>query len=70
MTNLLEVLISLESMFRVVRHYYLESKRQGGLIALTQLQMSLPTIMEEAEAYNSAVDAFRLGKLSAMESAL
>ncbi len=62
LTNLLEVSISLENMFRVVRHYYLESKRQGGLLALAQLQMSLPTIMEEAEACNSAVDAFAVGK--------
>ena len=62
LTNLLEVLISLGNMFRVVRHYYLESKRQGGLMALTQLQMSLPGIMEEAEAYNSAVDAFASGQ--------
>jgi hypothetical protein len=62
LTNLLEVSISLESMFRVVRHYYLQSKKQGGLVALTQLQMSLPTIMEEAEAYNSAIEAFAEGR--------
>jgi hypothetical protein len=62
LANLLEVLISLGNMFRVVRHYYLESKRQGGLMALAQLQMSLPAIMEEAEAYNSAVGAFASGQ--------
>lgn len=62
LTNLLEASISLDTMFRVVRHYYLQSKKQGGLMALAQLQMSLPTIMEEAEAYNSAVDAFAAGK--------
>jgi hypothetical protein len=62
LTNLLELSISLDNMFRVVRHYYLQSKRQGGLLALAQLQMSLPTIMEEAEAYNSAVEAFAAGK--------
>jgi hypothetical protein len=62
LTNLLEVSIGLESMFRVVRHYYLQSKKQGGLMALAQLQMSLPLIMEEAEAYNSAIEAFATGK--------
>lgn len=62
LSNLLEVSIGLDSMFRVVRHYYLQSKKQGGILALTQLQMSLLTIMEEAEAYNSAVDAFAQGK--------
>jgi len=62
LTNLLEVSIGLESMFRVVRHYYLQSKKQGGLMAFAQLQMSLPLIMEEAEAYNSAIEAFATGK--------
>lgn len=62
LTNLLEISIGLESMFRVVRHYYLQSERQGGLMALAQLQMSLPMIMEEAEAYNSAFEAFATGK--------
>jgi hypothetical protein len=62
LTNLLEVSISLDLMYRVVRHYYLQSKKQGGILALAQLQMNLPMIMEEAEAYNSAVDAFAAGK--------
>jgi hypothetical protein len=62
LANLLEVSIDLDTMFRVVRHYYLQSKKQGGMLALTQLQMGLPSIMEEAEAYNAAVDAFAQGK--------
>ncbi len=62
LTNLLEVSIDLDTMFRVVRHYYLQSKKQGGVMALAQLQMSLPTIMEEAEAYKAAIDAFAQGK--------
>jgi hypothetical protein len=62
LTNLLEVTIGLENMFRVVRHYYLQSKKQSGPMALAQLQMSLPTIMEEAEAYNASIDAFADGR--------
>jgi hypothetical protein len=62
LTNLLEVSIGLDAMFRVVRHYYLQSKKKGGILALTQLQMSMPTIMEEAEAYNAAIGAFAKGK--------
>jgi len=62
LTNLLEVSIGQDNMFRIVRHYYLQSKKPGGLLALAQLQMNLPMIMEEAEAYNSAVDAFAIGK--------
>ncbi len=62
LTNLLEVSIGLDTMFRVVRHYYLLARKQGGLLALAQLQMALPTIMEEAEAYHAAIDAFTEGK--------
>jgi hypothetical protein len=62
LTNLLEVSIGLDAMFRVVRHYYLQSKKQGGLLPMAQLQMNLPAIMEQAEAYSSAVEAFATGK--------
>jgi hypothetical protein len=37
-------------------------QRPGCFIALTQLQKSLPTIKEEAEACNSALDAFASGQ--------
>ena len=62
LSNQLEVSIGLDQMFRVVRHYYLLARKQGGLFALAQLQMALPTIMEEAEAYSAAIDAFAQGK--------
>ena len=62
LSNQLEVSIGLDQMFRVVRHYYLLARKQGGLFALMQLQIALPTIMEEAEAYSSAIDAFAQGK--------
>ncbi len=62
LSNQLEVSIGLDQMFRVVRHYYLLARKQGGLFALMQLQVALPTIMEEAEAYSSAIDAFAQGK--------
>ena len=62
LTNQLEVSIGLDQMYRVVRHYYLLARKQGGLFALAQLQMALPTIMGEAEAYSAAVDSFAQGK--------
>jgi hypothetical protein len=61
LSNQMEISIGLDQMFRVVRHFYLLAKKQGGIIALYQLQMALPTIMEEAEAYSSAIDAFAKG---------
>src|SRR5438309_12124215 len=58
----MEISIELDQMYRVVRHFYLLAKKQGGLMALAQLQMAMPSIMEEAEAYSSAIDAFAQGK--------
>src|SRR6267143_1553176 len=62
LTNQMEISIGLDQMYRVVRHFYLLAKKQGGFMALAQLQMAMPSIMEEAEAYSSAIDAFAQGK--------
>ncbi len=62
LSNLLEVSIGLDTMFRVVRHYYVLASKPGGTLASVQLQLSLPSIMEEAEAYNAAIDAFARSK--------
>jgi hypothetical protein len=60
--NLLEAAQALNTLYRVVRHYYLLGKKDGTLYSTVQIQMQLPTIMEEAEAYVSFLDAFKQGK--------
>jgi len=60
--NLLEAAQALNTLYRVVRHYYLLGKKDGTLYSTVQVQMQLPTIMEEAEAYLSFLDAFKQGK--------
>lgn len=60
--NLLEAAQALNTLYRVVRHYYLLGKKDGSLYSTVQVQMQLPTIMEEAEAYVSFLDAFKQGK--------
>jgi len=60
--NLLEAAQALNTLYRVVRHYYLLGKKDGTLYSTVQVQMQLPSIMEEAEAYISFLDAFKLGK--------
>jgi hypothetical protein len=60
--NLLEAGQALNTLYRVVRHYYLLGKKDGTLYSTVQVQMQLPTIMEEAGAYLSFLDAFREGK--------
>jgi hypothetical protein len=59
--NLVEATQALNNMYRVVRHYYLLGKKDGTLYNTVQIQMQLPTIMEEAEAYVSFLDAFKQG---------
>jgi len=60
--NLLEAAQVLNTLYRVVRHFYLLGKKDGTLYSTVQVQMQLPTIMEEAEAYVSFLDAFTLSK--------
>jgi hypothetical protein len=61
LSNQMEISIGLDQMYRVVRHFYLLARKQGGIMALYQLQMAMPQIMEEAEAYNAAIEAFAKG---------
>jgi hypothetical protein len=60
--NLLEAAQTLNSLYRVVRHFYLLGKKEGTLYSTVQVQMQLPAIMEEAEAYLSLLDAFKQDK--------
>ena len=60
--NLVETARGLDSLYRTVRHHYLVGKKAGNLYNTMQIQMDLPMIMEEAEAYFSFIDAFKHGK--------
>lgn len=58
LTNLVEVARALNIVYRVVRHYYLISKKTANYVLALQLQMTLPQLMEIAEAYRNASLAF------------
>ncbi|MCW4015610.1 MAG: DUF1512 domain-containing protein [Candidatus Bathyarchaeota archaeon] len=60
--NLVETARGLNSLYRTVRHHYLAGKKGGNIYNTVQIQMELPMIMEEAEAYFSFIDAFKQGK--------
>jgi len=59
--NLLEVSLSLNSIYKVVRHYYLLGKKTMNIYTVMQIQMILPQIEELIEAYTPALQAFRDG---------
>jgi hypothetical protein len=59
---MLEATLALNVIYRVIRHYYLLGRKTLSLYVIMQLQMILPLIMREAEAYAAAQKAFMLGQ--------
>jgi hypothetical protein len=60
--NTLEAAMALNFIYKVVRHYYIQGKKTLSLYTIMQLQMILPLVMKEAEAYASALKAFANGQ--------
>jgi hypothetical protein len=60
--NLLEIAGGLNMIDKVVRHYYLTGKKMNSYMTLAQLQVSLPQILEQADALVKAVGAIKLGQ--------
>lgn len=59
--NLLEVSLSLNSIYKVVRHYYLLGKKSMNIYMIMQAQMILPEVDGLVKAYTPALQAFRDG---------
>jgi hypothetical protein len=62
LSNVAEIAIGLNNMYKVVRHFYILGTKPGGTYSLVQLQMLMPQLMEAAEAYSSAMGAFVKGQ--------
>jgi len=62
LSNVAEIAIGLNNMYKVVRHFYILGTKQGGTYSIVQLQMLMPQLMEAAEAYSSAMGAFAAGR--------
>jgi hypothetical protein len=59
--NILEAATALNMIYKIVRHFYLMGKKTTGMFALVQLQMVMPLLLQEAEALESAIRAFKNG---------
>jgi hypothetical protein len=57
--NILEVATSLNQMFKIVRHFYIQGQKTKSIYVLIQLQMIMPMLIQEADALVSALDAFK-----------
>ncbi len=62
LANLLEAALALNEIYKYVRHFYLLGKKTSSFYIVLQLQMILPQIMKESEAFASALKAFTLGQ--------
>jgi len=54
--------MALNFIYKVIRHYYIQGKKTLSLYVIMQIQMILPMVMKEAEAYASALKAFAYGQ--------
>jgi hypothetical protein len=62
LSNLVEVSLAMNTIYRVVRHYYTQGKRTMSIYLIMQLQMQLPQIMEIAESYSKAATTIADGQ--------
>ena len=62
LANMLEAALALNQIYKLVRHFYLSGKKTSSFYIILQLQMILPDIMKESEAYASALTAFKSGQ--------
>jgi hypothetical protein len=60
--TLLEVVTSLQLLYKIVNHLYLTAKKQNNYPLILPLQMMMPFIMEEATALNDAVPTLKQGQ--------
>ena len=62
MENLVEASWALNTIYRIIRHFYLMGKKTNSIFIIIQLQALLPLIIQEAEAYLGAAKAFAEGQ--------
>ena len=61
-TNMLEVALVLNQIYKIVRHFYLTGKKTSSFYVILQLQMILPQVMKESQAHATALRAFTLAQ--------
>ena len=62
LTNVLEAALALNQIYKSMRHFYLMGKKTLSIYIIMQIQMILPLIMKESEAFANALKAFTLGQ--------
>jgi hypothetical protein len=60
--NLLELSSALNMMHKVVRHFYITGLKTKSFATLSQLQMAMPQVLEQATTLEKAVGSIKLGQ--------
>ncbi|RLF21361.1 MAG: DUF1512 domain-containing protein [Thermoprotei archaeon] len=60
--NMIEASIAVNTLYRIVRHFFILGKKTKSMLIIAQLEMALPYIMRFAEAYFNAIKVFSQGK--------
>ena len=60
--NLVEIVTTLQLMYKVTRHLFLTAKKQKNFPLILPLQMMIPFVMEEAKALKDAVSSIEQGQ--------
>ncbi len=60
--NMLDAALFLNQVYKFVRHFYLTGKKTSSFYVILQLQMILPQVVKEAEAFASALRSYTLGQ--------
>ena len=57
--NVLEAATSVNQLYKIVTHFYLQGQKTKSIYILAQLQMIMPMILQEADAFIGALDSFK-----------
>ncbi len=60
--NSIEAITMLNTIYKIVRHFYLLGKKTTSMFFVVQLQMLMPILLQQAEALQKAIDAFKQGQ--------
>lgn len=62
LTNVLEAALALNQIYKIIRHFYLQGKKTLSIYIVMQLQMLMPLVMKQCQAFANALRAFTLGQ--------
>lgn len=57
--NILQVATSINQVFKLVRHLYIQGEKTKSYFIVVQLQMIMPILLQEVDALASSIDAYK-----------